>query len=167
MVNASGVNSQSAPDREERQSAECPPDNKLPENSQANLDARLDHAIEETFPTSDPVSVTITKGPEPDRADQEHLRHRRMTIRANRSRAQPSMFLIRCGRRSTTLQIKRPEQPMRYFGEASTTSAKQANAIRRLNATTVKASKFSGGKPLRAHYCRFSWRRLRVTRWPG
>ena len=70
MVNASGVNSQSAPDREERQSAECPPDNKLPENSQANLDARLDHAIEETFPTSDPVSVTITKGPEPDRADQ-------------------------------------------------------------------------------------------------
>jgi ElaB/YqjD/DUF883 family membrane-anchored ribosome-binding protein len=47
------------------------PDNKLPENSQENLDARLDHAIEETFPTSDPVSVTITKGPEPDRPDQE------------------------------------------------------------------------------------------------
>ena len=62
MVNASGINSQSVPDREERKSAECPPDNKLPENSQENLDARLDHAIEETFPTSDPVSVTITKG---------------------------------------------------------------------------------------------------------
>jgi hypothetical protein len=62
MVNASGISSQSTPDREERQSAECPPDNKLPENSQENLDARLDHAIEETFPTSDPVSVTITKG---------------------------------------------------------------------------------------------------------
>jgi hypothetical protein len=31
----------------------------------------------------------------------------------------------------------------------------------------VKASKFSGGKPPRAHYCRFSWRRLRVTRWLG
>ena len=65
MVNASGVSSQSTPDREERKSAECPPDNKLPENSQENLDARLDHAIEETFPTSDPISVTITKGPEP------------------------------------------------------------------------------------------------------
>jgi ElaB/YqjD/DUF883 family membrane-anchored ribosome-binding protein len=70
MVNASGVSSQSTPDQEEGKSPLCPPDNKLPENSQENLDARLDHAIEETFPTSDPVSVTITKGPEPDRSDQ-------------------------------------------------------------------------------------------------
>jgi len=46
----------------DRQSEACPPDNKLPENSQGNLDARLDHAIEETFPTSDPTSVTVTKG---------------------------------------------------------------------------------------------------------
>ena len=50
---------------------ECPPDNKLAENSQENLDARLDHAVEETFPTSDPISVHITKGPEPDRQGQE------------------------------------------------------------------------------------------------
>jgi ElaB/YqjD/DUF883 family membrane-anchored ribosome-binding protein len=70
MVNASGVSSQSTPDQEEGKSPLCPPDTKLPENSQENLDARLDHAIEETFPTSDPVSVTITKGPEPDRSDQ-------------------------------------------------------------------------------------------------
>jgi ElaB/YqjD/DUF883 family membrane-anchored ribosome-binding protein len=62
MVNASGISSQLTPDQEEGKSPECPPDNKLPENSQENLDARLDHAIEETFPTSDPVSVTITKG---------------------------------------------------------------------------------------------------------
>jgi hypothetical protein len=47
------------------------PDNNLAENSQENLDARLDHAIEETFPTSDPISVHITKGPEPDHHDQE------------------------------------------------------------------------------------------------
>lgn len=39
----------------------CVPDCDLPENSQENLNARLDHAIEETFPTSDPVSVSITK----------------------------------------------------------------------------------------------------------
>jgi len=71
MVNAPSISSQSTPDRAEPKPAECPPDNKLPENSQENLDARLDHAIEETFPTSDPVSVTITKGPEPARADQE------------------------------------------------------------------------------------------------
>jgi ElaB/YqjD/DUF883 family membrane-anchored ribosome-binding protein len=70
MVNASGISSQLTPDRAEPKPAECPPDNKLPENSQENLDARLDHAIEETFPTSDPVSVTITKGPEPDGPDQ-------------------------------------------------------------------------------------------------
>jgi hypothetical protein len=43
----------------------------LAENSQENLDARLDYAVEETFPTSDPVSVHITKGPEPDHRDQE------------------------------------------------------------------------------------------------
>jgi ElaB/YqjD/DUF883 family membrane-anchored ribosome-binding protein len=70
MVNAPGSSSQSTPDKDDSKSAECPPDNKLPENSQENLDARLDHAIEETFPTSDPVSVTITKGPEPDGPDQ-------------------------------------------------------------------------------------------------
>jgi hypothetical protein len=70
MVNVSGISSQLIPDRVEPKSAECPPDNKLPENSQENLDARLDHAIEETFPTSDPVSVTITKGHEPDRSNQ-------------------------------------------------------------------------------------------------
>jgi len=44
------------------QPKECPPDSNLPENEKENLDAKLDHAIEETFPTSDPVSVKITKG---------------------------------------------------------------------------------------------------------
>ena len=34
----------------------------LRENSKQNLDKKLDHAVEETFPTSDPVSVSITKG---------------------------------------------------------------------------------------------------------
>ncbi len=62
MVIASAISSQPTHDGAEPKSAECPPDNKLPENSQENLDERLDHAIEETFPTSDPVSVTITKG---------------------------------------------------------------------------------------------------------
>src|SRR5918997_625767 len=37
-------------------------DKRLPENSKQNLDRKLDHAVEETFPTSDPVSVMITKG---------------------------------------------------------------------------------------------------------
>ena len=71
MVNTPSISSQSTSDREEGKAAVSSPDNKLPENSKENLDARLDHAIEETFPTSDPVSVTITKGPEPDRAGQE------------------------------------------------------------------------------------------------
>jgi ElaB/YqjD/DUF883 family membrane-anchored ribosome-binding protein len=66
MVNAPDASSQSTPDRQEGKSAGRPSDNNLVENSQANLDARLDHAIEETFPTSDPVSVVITKGPEHD-----------------------------------------------------------------------------------------------------
>ncbi len=71
MVNTPGISGQSNPDREEGKSAEGSPDSKLPENSQENLDSRLDHAIEETFPTSDPVSVTITKGPEPEHPDQQ------------------------------------------------------------------------------------------------
>jgi ElaB/YqjD/DUF883 family membrane-anchored ribosome-binding protein len=71
MAKASGISNQLTPDGAEPKPAECPPDSMLPENSQENLDARLDHAIEETFPTSDPVSVTITKGPKPDRSDQE------------------------------------------------------------------------------------------------
>jgi ElaB/YqjD/DUF883 family membrane-anchored ribosome-binding protein len=69
MVNAPDVSSQSPSDRDDKPS-EHPSDNRLAENSQENLDARLDHAIEETFPTSDPVSVTITKGPEPDHPDE-------------------------------------------------------------------------------------------------
>jgi hypothetical protein len=36
-------------------------DRNLAENSEANLDRKLDHAGKESFPTSDPVSVTITK----------------------------------------------------------------------------------------------------------
>jgi hypothetical protein len=39
-----------------------PKDNVLSENSKENLERKLDHAIKETFPSSDPVSVTITKG---------------------------------------------------------------------------------------------------------
>jgi ElaB/YqjD/DUF883 family membrane-anchored ribosome-binding protein len=37
-------------------------DKNIPENAKDSLDRRLDEAVEETFPTSDPVSVTITKG---------------------------------------------------------------------------------------------------------
>ena len=66
MANPPDVSSQSTPETEENKAAKQPSDNDLAENSQKNLDARLDHAIQETFPTSDPVSVAITKGPEPD-----------------------------------------------------------------------------------------------------
>lgn len=36
-------------------------DKARPENQQSKLNERLDEALEETFPTSDPVSVKITK----------------------------------------------------------------------------------------------------------
>lgn len=36
-------------------------DKHLPENSQSNLTDKLDEALEDTFPSSDPVSVKITK----------------------------------------------------------------------------------------------------------
>lgn len=61
MVNAPSASSQPRPDEAKSQPGFCPPDCDLPENSKENLDARLDHAIEETFPTSDPISVMVTK----------------------------------------------------------------------------------------------------------
>jgi ElaB/YqjD/DUF883 family membrane-anchored ribosome-binding protein len=61
MADAQVVPSQSIPGEATGQPGSCPPDCNLPENSKENLDARLDHAIEETFPTSDPISVTVTK----------------------------------------------------------------------------------------------------------
>jgi ElaB/YqjD/DUF883 family membrane-anchored ribosome-binding protein len=61
MVNSPTATSQPLTS-EQRAPETCPPDNKLPENTQENLDTKLDHAIEETFPTSDPISVNITKG---------------------------------------------------------------------------------------------------------
>jgi ElaB/YqjD/DUF883 family membrane-anchored ribosome-binding protein len=62
MVNVPSANSSPVSRDMAPQSTECPPDSNLPENTKENLDAKLDHAIEETFPTSDPVSVSITKG---------------------------------------------------------------------------------------------------------
>jgi ElaB/YqjD/DUF883 family membrane-anchored ribosome-binding protein len=61
VVNAFSADSQPAPAELPGQTATCPPDCGLPENSQEHLDAQLDHAIEETFPTSDPVSVMVTR----------------------------------------------------------------------------------------------------------
>jgi hypothetical protein len=49
------------PTEEERKPPKEIDDETLPENSKENLDKKLDHAIEETFPTSDPVSLKITK----------------------------------------------------------------------------------------------------------
>lgn len=44
-----------------RQDGAKPTDDQRPENDQARLNERLDDAVEETFPASDPVSVKITK----------------------------------------------------------------------------------------------------------
>ncbi len=62
MLNAPSSSGQPDTGKTASQPGTCPPDCDLPENAQENLDAKLDHAIEETFPTSDPVSVNITKG---------------------------------------------------------------------------------------------------------
>lgn len=44
-----------------RQDGARPGDAERPENDQDELNERLDEALEETFPSSDPVSVKITK----------------------------------------------------------------------------------------------------------
>ncbi|MET0430226.1 MAG: hypothetical protein ABW026_17235 [Microvirga sp.] len=72
MANSPTPSSPSTPDRSAQPEAHLP-DHKLPENSRENLDNKLDSAIEETFPTSDPISVKITKGGaiDYDRQDRE------------------------------------------------------------------------------------------------
>lgn len=43
------------------------PDQRKAKNSQQDVDRKLDEALEETFPTSDPVAITTPGGPvEPD-----------------------------------------------------------------------------------------------------
>ena len=44
-----------------QQGSAKPEDEAHPANKQENLSERLDDALEETFPSSDPVSVKITK----------------------------------------------------------------------------------------------------------
>lgn len=44
-----------------QQGSAKPGDKANPANKQEKLDERLDDALEETFPSSDPVSVKITK----------------------------------------------------------------------------------------------------------
>ena len=58
MANSPTPSSPSMPDRGSQTEAHVP-DHKLPENSRENLDSKLDLAIEETFPTSDPVSPFV------------------------------------------------------------------------------------------------------------
>ena len=44
--------------------------NRLPENPKRSLDEKLDRAVEETFPASDPVSMSVTKGGAIDYGDE-------------------------------------------------------------------------------------------------
>ncbi|VUF12406.1 hypothetical protein [Methylobacterium dankookense] len=44
-----------------QQGSAKPGDKANPENKQGKLSERLDEALEETFPSSDPVSVKVTK----------------------------------------------------------------------------------------------------------
>ena len=73
------------------------PDWNLPENSKRNLHRKLDKAIEETFPTSDPVSVTITKGEAVDYGEESQPPAKNGAVR--RSIRQRTPFGRRPGRR--------------------------------------------------------------------
>ena len=141
-MSAPDIKSQSMRDGKERQSSEFPPDTKLPENSQQNLDARLDHAIEETFPTSDPISVTITKGPEPEPPDQAAGVSTPSGTQAQQEQdSAEKMFWIRSEKPCTTCQGKRLAQPVGCTAEASATSDTPANTTRRQSDTFARAPK--------------------------
>ena len=56
-----GANTTNVSNSNPQNVADGTPDRKLAENSKQNLDEKLDHGVEETFPGSDPVSVKITK----------------------------------------------------------------------------------------------------------
>lgn len=52
---------QSGTEDERRKDAARTGDKANPDNAQGEMNERLDEALEETFPSSDPVSVKITK----------------------------------------------------------------------------------------------------------
>ena len=105
-----------------------------------NLDARLDHAIEETFPTSDPISVTITKGPEPDSANQAAHSSSADDHQSQSERDSTEQVLDQVREALTTSQNKRLEEPMRYFIEVNTTSNKPESSTQRPSGTSAPAS---------------------------
>ena len=78
-----------------------------------------------------PISVTITKGPEPDRPDQEAH---------TGSRTQLSKFWIKSGKPCTTSQNKRLDKPVNCIIEANATSDKQESDTQRPSGTFAPAS---------------------------
>jgi hypothetical protein len=93
------MNSRSASNQpfppEKGKPGECPPDNELAENSQENLDARLDHAVEEPSPRAIPCRSTSPQGRSLIALLRKFPPHRGMTSRITRSRTQLSTFWIR------------------------------------------------------------------------
>jgi hypothetical protein len=88
-------------------------DNALSENSKQNLDKKLDLAVEETFPASDPVSMGITKGGAIDYGDEG------VSASATREKPEqkspPSTFSLKQRRSSVRRGVPcrgRPMKPM-------------------------------------------------------
>ena len=139
-MTATGVSSQSPPDKEERQSVECPPDTQLPENSQENLDTRLDHAMRKPFRPVIRSLSPLPKGLSLSVLARMLVPHRRTTSRPRRSGTRPSTFWIRSGKPCTTSLSKHLEQPVTFTIVASTTSDKQVNRTQRQRGPSAPVS---------------------------
>jgi hypothetical protein len=138
MVNSPTADSPSMPS-EPRKPAACPPDCDLPENSKENLDAKLDHAIEETFPTSDPVSVSITKGGAIDYDQQNAVASANSANSSQAEQDTAEQLLDQVREALGDVAGSASGRPVKPTTRVSAMRAKPASAIQRLSVITKKA----------------------------
>ena len=132
------------------------PDQHLPENSQENLDRKLDHAVKETFPTSDPVSVTITKGGAIDYDDNGNPISSASNTTMRDAKREAEALLTRV--KSTAARWRRKLRPLpaRRTARAPITRVQQANGTRKPSATIARVRKLFVSRLRNTHCSRWS-----------
>ena len=122
-------------------------DKALPENSQPNLNKKLDRAVEETFPSRDPVSVSITKGGAADYDHDDDEAEDPSIVRSNLGQQGTSESLLTQAKEKLVTWGAPSRRPlMRPTPRGAVTFGKPWASTRRWSGTTGKARKQSDSR---------------------
>ena len=122
-------------------------DKALPENSQQNLNKKLDGAVEETFPSSDPVSVSITKGGAVEYDHDDDEAEDPSILRSNPGQQGTSESLLNQAKEKLSDVGGPSRRPlMRPTPRGAVMFGKRWASTRRWSGTTGKARKQSDGR---------------------